>query len=99
MNKPELSSHVATETSMPGAAANRVVGAVFAVFAVFAAIAEALARGEQVCIAGFGSFTTRTRAARQGRNPRTGESVAIAASTTPAFKAAKALKEAVNART
>ena len=93
MNKAELSSHVAAEISMPGAAADRVVSA------VFAAVAEALARGDTVSIAGFGSFTARTRAARQGRNPRTGESIAIAASKAPAFKAGKALREAVNDRT
>ena len=93
MNKAELSSHVAAEISMPGAAADRVVSA------VFAAVAEALARGDTVSIAGFGSFTTRTRAARQGRNPGTGENIAIAASKAPAFKAGKALREAVNDRT
>ena len=93
MNKAELTSRVAAETAMPGATANRAVSA------VFAAIAVALARGEQVSIAGFGSFTTRTRAARQGRNPGTGESIAIAASKAPAFKAGMALREAVNDRT
>ena len=64
MNKAELSSHVAAEISMPGAAADRVVSA------VFAAVAEALARGDTVSIAGFGSFTTRTRAAPPGPQPR-----------------------------
>ena len=66
---------------------------------MFATIAEALARGETVSIAGFGTFATRSRAARQGRNPATGESIAIAASTAPSFKAGKALRDAVNAGT
>ena len=90
MNKAELASHVAAETSVPKATADRVVSA------VFAAIGEALARGEKVTIAGFGSFATRTRPARQGRNPATGESIAIAASTAPSFKAGKTLRHAVN---
>ena len=63
MNKAELASHVAAETSVPKAKADSVVNA------VFAAIGEALARGEKVTIAGFGSFATRSRSARQGRNP------------------------------
>ena len=68
-----------------------------AVDAVFEAIAETLARGEDVRLAGFGTFGTRRRSARTGRNPRTGESLNIAASTTPTFKAGKPLKDAVNA--
>ena len=63
--------------------------------AVFAAIGDALARDESVSIPGFGTFTTVHRAARQGRNPRTGESIAIAASKSPSFKAGKALCDAV----
>ena len=86
MNKSELSAHVATQTAVTKATADSVVGA------VFAAIGEALVRGEKVSIPGFGSFTTRTRPTRQGRNPRTGERIAIAASTTPSFKAAPRLK-------
>ena len=64
MNKAELASHVAAETSVPKAEADSVVNA------VFAAIGEALARCEKVTIAGFGSFATRSRSARQGRYPR-----------------------------
>lgn len=90
MTKAELVSHVAAETSTTRAAAERMVGT------VFCAIAEALARDEPVAIAGFGKFVTRNRAARTGRNPRTGESVAIAASKAPSFKVAKALRDAVN---
>ena len=60
------------------------------------AIENALAAGEKVQIAGFGSFETRQRAARTGKNPQTGEAVAIAACKAPAFKAGKSLKEAIN---
>ncbi len=66
-----------------------------AVDTVLEAIAESLAREEDVRIAGFGTFRTRSRAARQGRNPATGESVQIPASRIPTFKAAKGLREAV----
>ena len=62
-------------------------------------IAEALAKGEDARISGFGVFGTRARPARTGRNPRTGENVAIAASTAPTFKPGKAFKDAVNAET
>ena len=86
MNKSELSAHVATQTAETKATADSVVGA------VFAAIGEALVHGEKVSIPGFGSFTTKTRPTRQGRNPRTGERIAIAASTTSPFKAAPRLK-------
>ena len=92
MNKSELTSSVAARTSVTRADADSVVAA------VFATIAEALARGEKVSIAGFGTFATRSRAARQGRNPATGESIAIAASTAPSFKTDKTLREAVSAR-
>ena len=66
-----------------------------AVDTVLEAIAESLAKEEDVRIAGFGTFRTRSRAARQGRNPATGESVRIPASKIPSFKAAKGLREAV----
>ena len=69
------------------------------VTAVFSAIGDTLARNEPVAIAGFGTFSTRTRAARQGRNPHTGESIGIAASKAPAFKAGKTLRDTVNAQT
>ena len=89
MKKSELAAHVAAQTSLSRAQAERVVDA------VFSAIGEALAREESVVIAGFGTFATKTRAARQGRNPGTGEPIAIAASRAPAFKAGKALRGAV----
>lgn len=90
MNKAELAGHVAAETSVNKATAERLVSA------VFSAITDALARDDEVAIAGFGKFANRSRPARQGRNPQTGEPVAIAASTVPSFKAAKALRDAVN---
>ena len=67
MNKNDLASQVAAETSATRATAERMIGA------VFAAIGDALARDEPVAIAGFGTFFTRTRALRRGRNPQTGE--------------------------
>ena len=90
MNRSKLASNVAAGTSLskPDAAA--------AVRAVFATIADALARGETVAIAGFGTFSTRNRPAREGRNPRTGETIAIAARSAPAFKPGKTLRDAVN---
>ena len=63
--------------------------------AVDASIEEFLAAGEKVQLIGFGNFEVRERAARQGRNPQTGEAISIAASKVPAFKAGKALKDAV----
>ena len=90
MNRNDLVSHVAAETSVTRVGAERMVAA------VFSAIGDALARDEPATIAGFGKFIMRSRAGRQGRNPQTGEPVAIAASRAPSFKAAKALRDAVN---
>ena len=90
MNKSDLSARVAEAASLSRTEADS------ALTAMCSAIAEALAEGESVAIAGFGTFsTTPPRPARQARNPRTGESIAIAASNAPAFKAAKALRDAV----
>ena len=80
------------ETSATKATAERMVGV------VFSAIGGELAQDEPVAIAGFGTIFTRTRAPRRGRNPRTGESLDIAASTTPAFKASKKLRDTVGGR-
>jgi nucleoid DNA-binding protein len=66
-----------------------------AVDAVFDIITKTLSRGEEVAIAGFGSFRVAKRAARMGVNPKTGEKIQIAASIKPKFRAGKALKEAV----
>ena len=75
MNKAELASHVADRASLPRADAARAVAA------VFDAITDTLAAGEPVTLTGFGRFATRARPARQGRNPATGDTIAIAAST------------------
>ena len=91
MNKGEMADRLAARAGLNKTAAR------VAVDDVFARIGEALANGEEVRIAGFGSFGTRSRAARTGRNPRTGETVSIPASKSPAFKAGKTLKDAVNA--
>ena len=90
MTRSELCARAAATTSLSKADAAAAVGA------LFSAIADALARGETVTVAGFGRFTTRDRAARTGRNPQTGDAVAIAASRVPAFKAGKALRDAVD---
>ena len=91
VNKSEIVGRVAEQTGVARSAAGDAVDA------VFEAIGEALAKGEDVRIVGFGTFGTRNRPARTGRNPRTGESMEIAASTVPAFKAGKPLRDAVNA--
>jgi DNA-binding protein HU-beta len=67
-----------------------------AVKAVNEAIAEALAAGDKVQLVGFGTYSVKARAAREGRNPKTGEKMTIAASKTPVFAASKALKDALN---
>ena len=89
MNKSELSSRVAADASLPKAGVDSVIDA------VFSTITDTLARGESVAIAGFGTFNPRARAARQGRNPQTGEPIIIAGSTVPTFKAGKTLRDAV----
>ena len=66
--------------------------------AVFETVGDVLASGDKLQISGFGTFETRTRAARTGHNPRTGEEIAIAAATLPAFKPGKALKDKVDAK-
>ena len=91
MNKSELAEHLAGRTGMSKAAAKD------AVHGVFEAVAEALARDEYLRIAGYGTFGIRSRPARTVRNPMTGESLNIAASTTPTFKTGEPLRDAVNA--
>ena len=90
MNKSELIDAVASAADLNKADASRAVDG------VIAAVTEALKSGDQVTIVGFGTFLVSQRAARSGRNPRTGETIQIAASTVPRFKAGKALKDAVN---
>ena len=89
MNKMELISSVAEHTDISRAKATEVIDA------VFGAIEEALKRKEEVRLVGFGTFATAVRKEGTGRNPRTGESMTIAASTTVRFKAGKALKDSV----
>ena len=89
MRKPDIAACAAEQDSLSKAGAERAVDA------LLEAIRSALARGETVSLPGFGTFSTRSRAARQGRNPATGEAIAIAASKTPTFKAAKALRDAL----
>lgn len=91
MNKNELISRLAEVNETTKKAAGEQVDAILAV------ITEALAAGEEVAISGFGKFSVTERAAREGRNPATGETIQIAASKSPKFKAAKALKDSVNA--
>jgi DNA-binding protein HU-beta len=90
MNKNDLIDAVAERTSLAKSDAAR------AVEAVLSSITEALQKGDSVTISGFGAFATKARAARTGRNPRTGEAIAIPASKVPGFKAGKGLKDAVN---
>lgn len=67
----------------------------FVVDAITDAVTQALAAGDDVSLVGFGSFEVRSRAERQGRNPKTGDEITIPAARVPAFRAGKALKEAV----
>ncbi|MES9844202.1 MAG: HU family DNA-binding protein [Candidatus Sedimenticola sp. PURPLELP] len=90
MNKTELIDAMADAADISKAAAGRALDG------MVEAITGALKDGDQVSIVGFGSFTVRERAARTGRNPQTGATIQIAASKNPAFKAGKALKDAVN---
>ncbi|MCI5885171.1 MAG: HU family DNA-binding protein [Clostridiales bacterium] len=90
MNRTDLIEKVVESTGVTKKEATAVVTA------AFDAITEALVAGDKVQLIGFGTFETRERAARMGKNPQTGEAVEIAACKAPAFKAGKALKEAVN---
>ena len=89
MNKTELVAAVAAKADISKKAADAAVAA------VIDSVAEALAKGEKVQLIGFGTFEVRERAAKEGRNPKTGEKIAIAASKVPAFKAGAAPKDAV----
>ena len=89
MNKTELIAAVAEKTDLSKKDADAAVSA------VLGAITDALKAGDKIQLVGFGTFEVRNRAAKQGRNPRTGETMTVPASKVPAFKAGKALKEAV----
>ncbi len=90
MNKSELVQEVAEYADISKTTAAKAVDA------VVESIKDALAEGDTVTLIGFGTFSVRERAARVGRNPRTGERLDIQAANVPVFKAGKALKDAVN---
>ncbi|MFH0350402.1 MAG: HU family DNA-binding protein [Chromatiales bacterium] len=90
MNKTDLIDVVAASADLPKASAGRAVDA------MVNAITKALKKNDEVTLVGFGTFSVRKRAARAGRNPRTGETIKIAASKVPAFKPGRGLKDAVN---
>ncbi len=89
MNRTDLVAKVAEKAELSKKDADKALAA------VMDSITEALVKGEKVQLVGFGTFETRARAARTGKNPQTGAAINIAASTVPAFKAGKALKDAV----
>lgn len=91
MNKHDLVTIVAGGSGLPKTDAAKAVDA------VLDAITNALQAGDEVRLIGFGSFVVNERKATEGRNPRTGETIQIAASKTPKFSAGKVLKDAVNA--
>ncbi|MDC0535139.1 HU family DNA-binding protein [Francisellaceae bacterium] len=90
MNKTELVSAIARDADVSKQTAQRVLDS------TIKSITEALTKGDSVGLVGFGTFQVRERAARQGRNPKTGEEMTIKASKVPAFKAGKLLKDSVN---
>ncbi|HYC03079.1 MAG TPA: HU family DNA-binding protein [Azospirillaceae bacterium] len=90
MNKNDLVAAVAEAAGLTKAEANKAVDA------VFDGISGALKKGDEVRLVGFGTFGVAERAASEGRNPRTGEKIAIAASKQPKFKAGKGLKDSLN---
>ena len=90
MNKSDLINAIATDTGLTKKDSEKALNS------VLDNISEALAKKDKVQLIGFGTFETRKRAARNGRNPQTGKDIKIPASTVPAFKAGKALKDKVN---
>ena len=90
MNKADFIAAVADSAELSKADAGRAVDA------MVETVTKALKKGDTVTLVGFGTFSIRKRAARTGRNPRTGQTIKIKASKNPAFKAGKALKDAVN---
>ena len=91
MTKKELVAAIAEDAGLKKADTEKMVDSFVKV------VTDELTKGEKVSLVGFGTFETADRPAREGRNPRTGENMAIAASKTPKFKAGKALKDLVNA--
>ncbi|HPF19862.1 MAG TPA: HU family DNA-binding protein [Syntrophomonas sp.] len=90
MNKTELISEVAQKANITKKDADKIVNA------FFATVESALKAGDKVQLVGFGTFEVRERQARKGRNPQTGEEISIPSTKVPAFKAGKALKDAVD---
>jgi DNA-binding protein HU-beta len=90
VNKSELIDAIAEEADLSKASAGRALDA------AIDAITGSLKNGDAVSLVGFGTFSVKHRAARQGRNPQTGETIKISAANVPSFKAGKALKDAVN---
>jgi len=90
VNKSQLIYKIATGADISKAAAGRALDA------VIASVTDSLKAGDDVALVGFGTFTVRERSARTGRNPQTGKEITIAAAKVPAFRAGKALKDAVN---
>ena len=90
MNRNELVDAVANKSELRKSEASRAVDAVFDV------IIDALKGGDEVRLIGFGTFSVAARAASEGRNPRTGEKIKIAASKQPKFKAGKGLRDSLN---
>lgn len=89
MNKPELVKSIATKSGLTQEQATQALNG------LTDTIGETLAKGEEVALIGFGTFSVKERAARTGRNPQTGEEIQLAASKAPHFKAGKTLKDAV----
>lgn len=89
MNKSELIDAIAASADIPKTVAGRALDA------FMESVTDTLKKGDQVALIGFGTFQVKDRAARDGRNPKTGEVIKIAAAKVPSFKAGKALKDAV----
>ena len=92
MNKTDLIDHIAEEAEISKAAAGRALDA------FVGAVRATLKKGGSVTLVGFGTFVVGKRAARSGRNPRTGETIKIKAAKVPKFRPGKGLKDAINAR-
>ena len=90
MNKTELIDAIATGADISKASAQRALDS------MLEAVTDSLRKGDQVALVGFGTFAVKDRAARSGRNPKTGEEIKIAAAKVPGFKPGKALKDACN---
>lgn len=90
MNKSELIDAIAEQSGLTKADSTKALNA------FIDSVSGAMKRGDDVVLVGFGTFSVKERAARTGRNPKTGEALQIAASKVPSFKAGKGLKDAVN---